>query len=66
MLRKILGFLFDSVMIYIILWMVFSLCEVVVPVWVTLFFTFIIAGIINDDLDSGDDSDDNIATDLGL
>lgn len=40
--------------------------EVVVPVWVTLFFTFIIAGIINDDLDSGDDSDDNIATDLGL
>lgn len=53
-------------MIYVILWMVFSLCEVVVPVWVTLFFTFIIAGIINDDLDSGDDSDDNIATDLGL
>jgi hypothetical protein len=56
MLEKVLKYVFDVFMIYLILWMVFSLCEVFVPMWVITFFSLIVAGIINEDLD--DDSND--------
>jgi hypothetical protein len=56
MLEKVLKYVFDVFMIYAILWMVFSLCEVFVPMWVITFFSLIVAGIINEDLD--DDSND--------
>jgi hypothetical protein len=58
MLEKVLKYVFDVFMIYLILWMVFSLCEVFVPMWVITFFSLIVAGIINEDLD--DDSNDDI------
>jgi hypothetical protein len=58
MLEKVLKYVFDVFMIYAILWMVFSLCEVFVPMWVITFFSLIVAGIINEDLD--DDSNDDI------
>lgn len=51
MLEKFLGFLFDSFVIYLILWMVFFVCGIDMPLWVILFFTLIIAGIINEDFD---------------
>jgi len=57
MLEKVLKYVFDVFMIYLILWMVFSLCEVFVPMWVITFFSLIVAGIINEDLD-GDSNDD--------
>jgi len=57
MLEKVLKYVFDVFMIYLILWMVFSLCEVFVPMWVITFFSLIVAGIINEDLD--DDSNDD-------
>jgi hypothetical protein len=57
MLEKVLKYVFDVFMIYAILWMVFSLCEVFVPMWVITFFSLIVAGIINEDLD-GDSNDD--------
>jgi hypothetical protein len=58
MLRIFLGFVFDSFIIYMILWMVFSLCEVLVPVWVMLFFALMFAGLINEDFDKSDTDDD--------
>jgi hypothetical protein len=54
MLEKFLGFSFDSFVIYLILWMVFFVCEIDMPLWVILFFALIIAGIINEDFDSED------------
>ena len=57
MLEKVLKYVFDVFMIYAILWMVFSLCEVFVPMWVITFFSLIVAGIVNEDLD-GDSNDD--------
>jgi hypothetical protein len=57
MLEKVLKYVFDVFMIYLILWMVFSLCEVFVPMWVITFFSLIVAGIVNEDLD-GDSNDD--------
>jgi hypothetical protein len=57
MLEKVLKYVFDVFMIYLILWMVFSLCEVFVPMWVITFFSLIVAGIINEDLD-GDSNDE--------
>ena len=57
MLEKVLKYVFDVFMIYAILWMVFSLCEVFVPMWVITFFSLIVAGIINEDLD-GDSNDE--------
>jgi hypothetical protein len=61
MLEKVLKYVFDVFMIYLILWMVFSLCEVFVPMWVITFFSLIVAGIINEDLD-GDSNDDTPKT----
>jgi hypothetical protein len=54
MLEKFLGFSFDSFVIYLILWMVFFLCGIDMPLWVILFFALIIAGIINEDFDRED------------
>jgi hypothetical protein len=54
MLEKFLGFSFDSFVIYLILWMVFFVCEIDMPLWVILFFALIIAGIINEDFDRED------------
>ena len=61
MLEKALKYVFDAFMIYVILWMVFSLCEVFVPMWVIIFFSLIVAGIVNEDLD-GDSNDDTPKT----
>jgi hypothetical protein len=61
MLEKVLKYVFDVFMIYLILWVVFSLCEVFVPMWVITFFSLIVAGIINEDLD-GDSNDDTPKT----
>ena len=63
MLEKVLKYFFDVLMIYLILWMVFSLCEVFVPWGVIMFFSLIVGGIINEDLDGDIDDDEDIDED---
>lgn len=66
MLEILLKYAFDVIIIYAILWMVFSLCEVLVPWWLIIFFSLIVAGIINEDFDGDSDDDVSKSNNLSL